>query len=167
MLGTHGIAPCYVSERAEAMVADSCFGWRNLETPAAGVTVPDRLPVRPMPLKLEPGNPAVLSILFLGYALSVLLGIGMRSIENHARTLALTVNEGLQQLGLSVISPDGETQRSGNTCFFASDPAALRDHLATERILVWGDHSRIRVSTHLYNSTHDVDRLLEALAANC
>ncbi len=167
MLATHGTAPCYVSERAETSVADSCFGWRNLETPLSGVAAPERLPLRPMPFKLEPGNPAVLSILFLGYALDVLLEIGMRSIENHARTLALAVNEGLQQLGLAVISPDGETQRSGNTCFLASDPAALRDHLATERILVWGDHPRVRVSTHLYNSSHDVDRLLEVLAANC
>ena len=166
MLATHGVAPCYVSERAEALVADSCFGWRNLEPPASDVAAPERLPLRPMPLKLEPGNPAVLSILFLGYALDVILGIGMRSIENHARTLSLAVNEGLQRLGLAVISPDGEAQRSGNTCFLATDPAALRNHLATERILVWGDHSRVRVSTHLYNSTGDVGRLLDVLAVH-
>jgi selenocysteine lyase/cysteine desulfurase len=165
MLATHGTAPCYVSERAEALVADSCFGWRNLETPLAGVAVPERLPLRPMPLKLEPGNPAVLSILFLGYALDVLLGIGMRSIENHARTLALTVNEGLQQIGITVISPRSDAQRSGNTCFLTSDPVALCARLASERVLVWGDHSRVRVSTHLYNGAADVDRLLEVLAA--
>jgi len=165
MLGTHGVAPCYMSPRMEARCADSCFGWHNLDIDDRDAAMlAEDIPLKSMPQRLEPGNPAMLAIMFLHRALGVLLEIGAQRIEDHARELALRVNRGLQELGCAVISPSAKAQRSGNTCFLVADPAALRDQLAEQRVLVWGDHSRVRVSTHLYNASHDVEQFLRVMA---
>ena len=59
MLATHGVAPCYLSPRAENRTAATCFGWRNLVAwPEDRMEVLPEVPIRPMPEKMEPGNPA-------------------------------------------------------------------------------------------------------------
>jgi selenocysteine lyase/cysteine desulfurase len=52
------------------------------------------------------------------------------------------------------------------TCVLSTDPNALVDALAAERIVVSTRDSNLRISLHLYNVEHDVDRILAALAAN-
>ena len=164
LLATHGTAPCYVSERAAEMVTDSCFGWHNLATwPAQGA---ERLPtvgVKPMPERLEPGNPAMVVVLFLERALQRLLDIGMESIQDHAHDLSERIEAGLKARGRTVISPSERAARSGNTCFLDDDSEGLTERLAGHNVLVWGQYGRVRVSGHLYNSSVDVDRFLEVL----
>jgi selenocysteine lyase/cysteine desulfurase len=117
-----------------------------------------------MPTRLEPGNPAMIVVLFLNRALDVLLDIGIENIERHARGLSALCRAGLQELGYPVISAGEEAAMSGNTCFLVNEASQLRDRLAAQGILVWGEHGRVRVSTHLYNSSDDVQRLLETLS---
>ena len=164
MLATHGVAPCYFSQRAESQTDVTTFGWRNLAVwPAQGAErVPD-VAAKPMPERLEPGNPAMLVVMHLEHSLEVLLSIGIESIAAHARTLSMQVSQGLEKLGLTVISPQVFAARSGNTCFLAKDAAALQVQLAQRKVLCWGEYGRLRVSTHLYNSSDDVDRLLQVL----
>ena len=116
-----------------------------------------------MPIKLEPGNPAMQVIMHLDHALGIILDIGPEKIENHARDLSEQVSEGLKQIGREVISPDKRETRSGNTCFACADSSALVDKLEKHNVYCWGEFGRVRVSTHLYNGTEDVLRLLDAL----
>ena len=124
--------------------------------------VPD-VAAKPMPERLEPGNPAMLVVMHLEHSLEVLLSIGIESIAAHARTLSMQVSQGLEKLGLTVISPQVFAARSGNTCFLTKDAATLQIQLAQRKVLCWGEYGRLRVSTHLYNSSDDVDRLLQVL----
>ena len=39
-----------------------------------------------------------------------------------------------------------------------------RRSLEANRVLVWGELGRVRISGHLYNSSDDVERLLESLS---
>ena len=48
----------------------------------------------------------------------------------------------------------------------ATDPNALVAALAEQRIVTSTRDANLRVSLHLYNIEEDVDRILEALAAN-
>jgi len=165
MLATHGVAPCFLSERAEARLSESCFGWHNLAVwPAQRAERHAEVGVKPMPEKLEPGNPAMAVVMFLDQALEVLLGIGIERIEAHARDLAERVSSGLQKAGHPVISPQRWPARSGNTCFLADDAKGVQQRLAQHQVLVWGEYGRVRVSGHLYNSSEDVGRFLAALA---
>ena len=164
MLATHGTAPCYLGERAGEAVRDSCFGWRNLAVwPGQGAVRAPEVEVRPMPERLEPGNPAMIVIMFLEKALSRLLEIGVEVAQEHARDLSEALDEGLRSLGKTVISPSRRQARSGNTCFLEEDAAGLTRRLAARGVLVWGEYGRVRVSGHVYNGTSDVDRLLSAL----
>ena len=164
MLATHGVAPCYLSERADESIRESSFGWRNLDVwPRQGAEREIDVAVRPMPEKIEPGNPAMLVVMLLDRALEALLEIGIERIESHARDLAGVIDSGLQGSRKTVISPRQRQARSGNTCFLADDSEAVVEELARRGVLVWGGCGRVRVSGHLYNSTEDVERLLRAL----
>ena len=85
MLATHGVAPCYLSPRAENRTAATCFGWRNLVAWAGGTqgSSPGS-PDQALPEKMEPGNPSLVSVMFLNNALDVLLRTGMDPIQEHA-----------------------------------------------------------------------------------
>jgi selenocysteine lyase/cysteine desulfurase len=164
LLATHGTAPCYVSERASGMVTDSSFGWHNLAVwPPQGAERAPTVEVKPMPQRLEPGNPAMVVILFLEHALQRLLAIGMDTIQDHARELSTLIETGLRARGRNVISPSTAAARSGNTCFLDDDAAGLTRRLAGQDVLVWGEYGRVRVSGHLYNTGDDVDRFFEVL----
>ena len=114
-----------------------------------------------MPQRLEPGNPAMVVILFLEHALQRLLAIGMDTIQDHARELSKRIETGLRVRGRNVISPSTEAARSGNTCFLDDDAAGLTRRLAGQDVLVWGEYGRVRVSGHLFNTGDDVDRFFE------
>lgn len=165
MLATHGVAPCYLSERAEERTGESAFGWHNLAVwPAQRAERHPEVDLKPMPEKLEPGNPAMVVVMFLDRALGVLLELGMERIEAHARNLSEYIDAGLQKAGRTVISPSRRAGRSGNTCFLAEDAKGVQQQLAKHQVLVWGEFGRVRVSGHLYNSSGDVERFLDALA---
>lgn len=165
MLATHGVAPLYLSERAEELVEDSAFGWHNLAVwPAQGAERHPEVALKAMPEKLEPGNPAMVVVMFLDRALEVLLDIGLERIEEHARNLSEYIDAGPQRAGHTVISPSRRAARSGNTCFLAEDAKGLQQALAKQQVQVWGEFGRVRVSGHLYNGSGDVERLLDALA---
>jgi selenocysteine lyase/cysteine desulfurase len=165
MLATHGAAPCYLSERAEGETESTCFGWHNLAVwPAQRAVRHPEVDEKPMPYRLEPGNPAMMVVMYLDKALEVLLEIGIERIQDHARDLSEEVSIGLEGLGFTVISPKVREARSGNTCFLADDAKGLQNRLAERRVLCWGEYGRVRISTHLYNGSQDVERLLEALS---
>lgn len=165
LLATHGVAPYYVSELAESQIGTTCYGWRNLAVwPAQRAERHPDVEEKPMPDRMEPGNPAMMVVMHLDKALEVLLGVGMDRIDAHARDLSEQVSAGLDRLGYPVISPRERGARSGNTCFEVDDAKGLETALAAHNVLCWGEYGRLRVSTHLYNGSADVDRLLEVLA---
>ncbi|MGI9305556.1 MAG: aminotransferase class V-fold PLP-dependent enzyme [Gammaproteobacteria bacterium] len=164
MLTTQGVAPCYLSERAEAVITTTSFGWHNMPSwPPHRAADYAQIEIAPMPARIVAGNPAMSIIMFLDHALDVLLDIGIARIETHARDLSEQAHAGLRELGLDVITPEERAARSGNTAFIAEDPGALMRRLAERDVLVWGDAGRLRVSGHLYNGSDDLERLLAAL----
>ena len=118
---------------------------------------------KPMPDRMEPGNPAMMVVMHLDKALEVLMSVGIDRIDSHARDMSEQVSAGLERLGLPVISPSDRKARSGNTCFAVDDAKELEMQLASHGVLCWGEYGRLRVSTHLYNGSADVDRLLAVL----
>lgn len=164
MLATHGVAPCFLSERAEGLLENTSCGWHNLQVwPPQRAERHAEVEEKPMPQRLEPGNPAMVVVLFLGKALELLLEVGIERIRDHARDLSERIGAGLERLGLTVISPTVRKRRSGNTCFLAEDSERLQKCLAARGMLTWGGYGRLRVSGHLFNSSEDVDRLLQTL----
>lgn len=166
LLTTHGVAPCYVSEDAESQMVSTSFGWHNLAVwPAQGAERHEEVAEQPMPEKMEPGNPAMQVIMHLDHALGVILDVGIVRIENHVRDLATQVAHGLTELGYQVLTPSVREGKSGNTCFACEDGRALVNKLRKKNVYCWGEFGRVRVSTHLYNGSDDVAKLMVALEA--
>ena len=104
----------------------TAFGWRNLAVwPAQGAVREPDADEKPMPDKMEPGNPAMVAVLYLDHALERLLDVGIEQIEEHNRDLSEQISAGLERLGRQVISPSARSQRSGNTCFADDDAHGL------------------------------------------
>ena len=159
------MAPCYFSELSETETKVTCFGWHNLSVwPEQGAERLANAPEQPMPDKLEPGNPAMLVVMHLNQALTILLSVGITKISDHARSLSKQVSDGLKDIGFTVISPQNYNSRSGNTCFQSSSATRIQNQLEKRGILCWGEYGRVRISTHLYNGSNDVRRLLGGLA---
>ena len=107
-----------------------------------------------------------ISIYILDNALDHILRIGIAAIESHVLSLSGLAREGLHELGFEVMTPPNPDQRAGNICFMTPHIKEIMAWLSDRRILVWGAYAgveRVRVSTHLYNSAEDVQRLLNAL----
>ena len=165
LLATTGVAPFYLSERAESLITPSAYGWRNLQLSGVDfATTPDqRSDVVAMPQRFEAGNPALYPILALANGLRTILDIGIEKIDRHVRELSAEVSDVFAELGLETITPYKLEQRSGNTSYRIDNAEAHMDALAEYGVLVWGGEGRLRVSTHLYNSSEDIGKLADAL----
>jgi selenocysteine lyase/cysteine desulfurase len=116
--------------------------------------------------RFDSGTPPVPS-LYPGVAgMELVAEVGVPAIEEHVRGLVARLLAGLDELGATVATPRAETEHGPLICVVSTDPNALVDALARERIVTSTRDSSLRISLHLYNVEEDVDRILAALAAN-
>ena len=165
LLGTHGVAIFYWNRKRLPDLEPPFLGWHS------GQSIPDwheptEFALRPGADRFEAGNLGFISIYILDNALDHILRIGIAAIESHVLSLSGLAREGLHELGFEVMTPPNPDQRAGNICFMTPHIKEIMAWLSDRRILVWGAYAgveRVRVSTHLYNSAEDVERLLNAL----
>ena len=105
----------------------------------------------------------------LSAALSLFLELRPHRVEAHLRTLTDYLVEGLDRLGLTVVSPREARHRSGILTFGTGDPGtdlSLLRSLLAAGVAVSVRHMSgvggVRVSCHVYNTPGDLDALLEA-----
>ena len=97
--------------------------------------------------------------------------IGIDRVEAHIQTLVDQLIDGLDRLGITVISPRERDRRAGIVCFRAyTDPERdweLVQHLLDKRIFVSMRYTAgvggIRVSIHYFNTEDEIARLLKAV----
>jgi cysteine desulfurase / selenocysteine lyase len=131
-----------------------------------------------LPYKFEAGTPAIAPAVGLGAAVDYLRGLGMENILAHEQ---IVVNYALDRLaevpGLTLYGPDAE-HRNGVATFtlqdlHAHDIAQLLDaegvavraghHCAMPLHQRFGIAASARASFYIYNTTDDVDRLVDAI----
>jgi selenocysteine lyase/cysteine desulfurase len=116
--------------------------------------------------RFDSGTPPVPS-LYPGVAgMELIAEVGVPAIEVHVRGLVTRLLAGLDELGATVATPRAEVEHGPLICVVSTDPNALVDALAAERIVTSTRDSNLRISLHLYNVDDDVDRILAALEAN-
>jgi len=120
--------------------------------------------LRPDAGRFEPSSPNVDGIYGLHAALSLLLEVGIERIQARVLDLTDRLLEGLEALGLEILTPREREARAGIVSFRTAD--VLRDYgrLRKARVLVSLREGYLRVSPHFYNTPAEVDRLLEVLA---
>ena len=112
-------------------------------------------------------NPLVLAV---SAAIAFQSAIGKDTVRDRIRILASRFKEGVSKIaGVTVFTPESAEFSSGITTFTMRDlpNQKLRDWLAGRHNIVVDTAGRpsnaVRVSTHIYNSFEQIDRLLEAL----
>lgn len=123
-------------------------------------------PLLPTAQRFEEGVKNLVGIYGLGASIDTLLEYGIPAIERHILDLNTLAIEGLKRCGYQVVSPhahDGE--RSGILIFKhpTLSAADLEARLRAANVIVSIRAGAIRVAPHFYNSTDDIQRLLDVL----
>lgn len=130
------------------------------------------------PMKFEAGTPGIVQTIGLGVALDYMTGVGMAEIAAHERALRDYTNEKLG--GLNWLQIQGTSDTKGAIFSFTLDGAAhahdistvldkkgvavrAGSHCAMPLMDHMGLTATCRASMGMYNTTQDVDALVEAL----
>lgn len=165
LLGVHGAAIFFVNRETLPDFAPPFLGWHS---PAkhGGWQQPTRYELKPSAHQFQAGNFGFISVYILDNALDYLLDIGIEKIETHALALSGEIYDAVDELGFELMTPASAQQRAGNVCFLAEDLESMITELDKRQVLIWGAYAgfdRLRISTHLYNDSSDVERCIEAL----
>jgi cysteine desulfurase/selenocysteine lyase len=106
-------------------------------------------------------------------SIEFLRAIGIGRVEARIRFLRGLLEDGLRSIpGVRVMTPETESMKGGMVSFAIDglESAALQSHLsrtANVRTRVIGeyDYGWMRLSTHVYNSPGEIERVLDLLAA--
>ena len=134
-----------------------------------------------IPHKFEAGTPNIAGAIALGAAADFLDEVGFNAIAEHERELLSYALERLDDMGgINVYGPTDLDERSGVISFTMGDahPHDISTILDSRGIAIRAGHhcaqlvmqhfgisATARASFYLYNSTDDVDRLIEGLAS--
>jgi len=165
LLGVHGAAVFYVNCERLPDFRPPFLGW-NSPSEHGGWEKPTEFTLQPSAHKFQPGNAAFISVYILNNALDHILKTGINSIEQHALTLSGMIFESMESLGFELMTPFEDSQRAGNVCFMAENIEGIRRALERQHVLIWGAYAgfgRLRISTHLYNDSIDVERCIATL----
>ncbi len=131
-----------------------------------------------LPWKFEAGTPAIAEAIGLGAAVDFLEQLGMPAVQAHEHALVSYAMQQMAQVeGLRILGPDAD-QRGGVVAFTLGDihPHDLAAILDSEGIAIRAGHhcaqplhdryglaATARASFYVYNTTAEVDRLVEVL----
>ena len=134
-----------------------------------------------IPHKFEAGTPNIAGAITLGVAADFLDEVGFDAIAEHERNVLAYALERLGELdGIQIYGPTDPNERSGVISFNMGDahPHDISTILDSEGIAIRAGHhcaqlvmqhfgvsATARASFYLYNSTDDVDRLVDGLVS--
>jgi cysteine desulfurase / selenocysteine lyase len=157
VLGTHGLAIAYWNRQRLPDWRPKAAGWHSIGRQAPWQQGGD-FELLDDARVFEAGNPGFAAIYILHSALDYLLAVGVEPTARHVIALGGALHQGLVELGLQLLTPPEPDRRAGNVAFEVADELAWRRELEKRDVLAWTGDGRVRLSTHLFNDTSDVER---------
>lgn len=164
LLTPEGVGLLYLSERALERIEPMLVGWMSVPKPeeysdfeqgwAKGARA------------WETGTAPTALIHGLDASLTLLAETGVERIARHLEELTDYLCERLAGLDYRVASSRRTGEKSQIVCVLPRDgwtPMALYAHLKKRGVIVAPRGERLRVAPHLYNTTEDIDALINAL----
>ena len=165
LLGVQGVAVFYVNRQRFPNIQPPFLGW-NSYARHGGWQSPTEYELKSTAHCFQPGNASFIGVYVLENALDRILDIGVDNIERHALLLSGQAHDAVAELGYQMMTPREDSQRAGNVCFLADNLEALRLQLENHQVFIWGAYAgygRLRISTHVYNDSDDVERCINLL----
>ena len=163
LLAPEGAAIFYCADEKREQLINTNIGWASVVNPRDFLNYD--LTQKPDATRFEEGSYNSVGLYGLKAAIELLHDIGIREIK--ARVLQLTAHliDGLQAKGYRVLTPKTDSERAGIVIFESEQhtPAEIYELLHAENIITAARGSGVRVSPHFYNTTSEIERLLEVL----
>lgn len=162
MLSGFGIGVCIIKKHLRAELNPGFRGYLNL---------PSNVSIRNYPMPTADKDLQFAHVNYLGvYTLDASLElldsvIGWDRVHGATANLMHRLSEGLAELGLNLISPEGA--RAGIASFEVSEPEATRRKLLEDKIHVAARGPYLRASPYFYNSEDDVRMFVEKIKHYC
>ncbi|MHA1135641.1 MAG: aminotransferase class V-fold PLP-dependent enzyme [Candidatus Thorarchaeota archaeon] len=158
MLGPIGAGYVYVGKSVMDKIHPRFLGWWGVEK-LQEFGYFDREPLDDA-RKFQVGSPAMVAYIGLLESLKVLLQIPAKSREQAALATADYLRKRLSEINIPYYD-FGPKNRSATVSCKPPDVEKLNEKLKEDNIHCSVRNGRLRVSPHFYNSTEEVDRLLE------
>ncbi len=175
-----GMGLLYINREVMSRLEAPMAGYLSVESPDGGwgayFQTPSITPVREYKFVNEArrfevgGTSNYPGAAGLAASLQLIHELGPDLIAQHIYQLTDYLIDGLETLGVMVVTPTERKYRSGIVTFSVGEPAdnvAMMEYLLDRKILVsvrYTSHvGGVRVSCHLYNSREDLDHLLNAV----
>ena len=165
LLSPEGAGIFYASQQARLRLDSNILGWMSLKRPMDLMNYGQ--PAATSARRFEEGSLNVLGIHALSATLKLLLEVGAEQIWAAVRKLNDELVDGLRRKEYTIHSSLNEEERSGIICFsHRRIPAAeIAETLNGKGIMISERCGRLRAAPHFYNTSEQLDRLLEALPA--
>jgi cysteine desulfurase/selenocysteine lyase len=114
--------------------------------------------------RYEEGMPNLLGLCVLDNALRVIQDVGISEIAQHDAQLVDRLRAGIRSLGFDPLCPDDATPRASIVAFETPHYDGIGNGLAARGTTVWARDGRVRLAPHIYNTTADIDTVLQQLS---
>jgi selenocysteine lyase/cysteine desulfurase len=161
LLGSAGLAFLYCRHDLIERIRPTSTGWFADED-IFQMDIHDYSP-SPTARRFEFGTPPIPSI-YAGLAgIELAQEIGIAATEEHVRGLTERLLAGVEDLGGRVATPRDPERRGPLVAVPSTDEHALVAALGADGIVTSSRDGNLRISFHGYNSSEDVDAVLDAL----
>ena len=164
LLTPEGVGLLYLSERARERLEPTLVGWMSVPEPEEYSNFEQGWANGA--LAWETGTAPTALIHGLEASLSLLTETGVERIAAHLSELTDYLCERLGSLDYKVASSRRAGEKSQIVCVLPKDdwtPMALYSHLKKRGVIAAPRGERLRIAPHLYNTTEDIDALINAL----
>ena len=163
LLAPEGAAIFYCADERREQLINTNVGWASVINPRDFLDYD--LTQKPDATRFEEGSYNSVGLYGLKAAIDLLHDIGIPAIKAQVLELTARLIAGLAAKGYRVITPKIDADRAGIVIFESEKwtPAEIYETLYTENIITAERGSGVRVSPHFYNTTSEIEHLLEVL----
>lgn len=164
LLTPEGIGLLYLSDRARERIEPTLVGWTSVTDPEDYANF-EQAWARGT-LAWETGTAPTALMHGLEASLRLLTEVGLQPIAAHLNELTDYLCECLSSRGYRIISSRRAGEKSQIVCLEPKEgwtPMALYSHLKKRDVIAAPRGNRLRISPHLYNTTEDIEALINAL----
>lgn len=156
LLGPSGAGFLYVRDELIESLIPPVYGYRG----AYGGFEPK---LKNTAKRLEFGEPSYLSFVGTDAAMKMFLKIGASEIETQVLKLSGLLYDGLNNLGVNIVSPGGYDKRSGVLSFTTGDMDKLMKSLVAAGFVLSMRSLGVRVSVNFFNTEEEIAKLLDCI----
>ncbi|MDP4026830.1 aminotransferase class V-fold PLP-dependent enzyme [Methylobacterium sp. NEAU 140] len=135
------------------------------EPPLDFIARPDNMALPATAGRFELGNFNLPAIQGLDAAIDLINAVGIGNVEAHCFDLGDYLIERLDQLDVGLVGPRDRQHRAPHIYVVALPATEWLDYFTQNGIRVSPERDGIRVSLGMFNTTADIDRLIEAIRA--